>query len=201
MRTVPMKLHARSRDTVCCARSASRSLTSGAALAQSSYPNKPIRILVGFAPGGPSDIISRVVGAKMGEIMGDAVRHREQDRRRRRDRDPGRRALGARRLHALEHAGRHRRQRIPVEDHQIRVRQGHRRGRAAGRDRQHPGRQSHARHENRGRSRQARQGEARRAAVRDRRPRLGDAPHQRTVQHRLPASRPSRCITAAAATP
>ena len=44
-------------------------LTSGTALAQSSYPNKPIRILVGFAPGGPSDIISRVVGAKMGEIM------------------------------------------------------------------------------------------------------------------------------------
>src|SRR3954453_21317679 len=39
------------------------------ALSQS-YPNKPIRILVGFAPGGPSDIISRVVGAKMGENMG-----------------------------------------------------------------------------------------------------------------------------------
>jgi tripartite-type tricarboxylate transporter receptor subunit TctC len=45
-------------------------VTSAAALAQSSFPNKPIRILVGFAPGGPSDIISRVVGAKMGEIMG-----------------------------------------------------------------------------------------------------------------------------------
>src|SRR3954465_12178354 len=44
--------------------------TSTAALSQSTYPNKPIRILVGFAPGGPSDIISRVVGAKMGEIMG-----------------------------------------------------------------------------------------------------------------------------------
>ncbi len=43
---------------------------SSAALSQSGYPNKPIRILVGFAPGGPSDIISRVVGAKMGEIMG-----------------------------------------------------------------------------------------------------------------------------------
>ena len=45
-------------------------MSSGPALPQSSYPNKPIRILVGFAPGGPSDIISRVVGAKMGEIMG-----------------------------------------------------------------------------------------------------------------------------------
>src|SRR6478736_1902417 len=43
---------------------------SSAALSQSGYPNKPIRVLVGFAPGGPSDIISRVVGAKMGEIMG-----------------------------------------------------------------------------------------------------------------------------------
>jgi tripartite-type tricarboxylate transporter receptor subunit TctC len=40
------------------------------ALAQSNYPTKPIKILVGFAPGGPSDIISRVVGAKMGEILG-----------------------------------------------------------------------------------------------------------------------------------
>jgi tripartite-type tricarboxylate transporter receptor subunit TctC len=45
-------------------------VTASTALSQASYPNKPIRILVGFAPGGPSDIISRVVGAKMGEIMG-----------------------------------------------------------------------------------------------------------------------------------
>jgi tripartite-type tricarboxylate transporter receptor subunit TctC len=45
-------------------------VASSAALSQSNYPSRPIRILVGFAPGGPSDIISRVVGAKMGEIMG-----------------------------------------------------------------------------------------------------------------------------------
>ena len=45
-------------------------LTSGAALAQSNFPNKPIKYVVGFAPGGPSDLISRVVGAKMGEILG-----------------------------------------------------------------------------------------------------------------------------------
>ena len=41
----------------------------GSAAAQSAFPTKPIKILVGFAPGGPSDLISRVVGAKMGEIL------------------------------------------------------------------------------------------------------------------------------------
>jgi tripartite-type tricarboxylate transporter receptor subunit TctC len=46
---------------------------SGAALAQSDFPNKPIHFVVGFAPGGPSDIISRVFGAKMGDELGQQV--------------------------------------------------------------------------------------------------------------------------------
>src|SRR5882672_1902808 len=66
---MPMKSNLR-RLTLFAAALGVAAMTSGAALSQSSYPNKPIRILVGFAPGGPSDIISRVVGAKMGEIMG-----------------------------------------------------------------------------------------------------------------------------------
>ena len=40
------------------------------AQAQSDYPNRPIRILVGFAAGGPSDLIARIVGAKTGELLG-----------------------------------------------------------------------------------------------------------------------------------
>jgi tripartite-type tricarboxylate transporter receptor subunit TctC len=48
-------------------------LASNPAAAQSDYPNKPIHFIVGFAPGGPSDIISRVIGAKMGEFLGQQV--------------------------------------------------------------------------------------------------------------------------------
>ena len=48
---------------------------SGLAHAQSSagYPNKPIKIVVPFPPGGATDIIARVIGQKISEQMGQSV--------------------------------------------------------------------------------------------------------------------------------
>ena len=37
------------------------------------YPNKPIRLIVPFAPGGGSDFVGRLIGQKLGEQMGQSV--------------------------------------------------------------------------------------------------------------------------------
>lgn len=37
------------------------------------FPTKPIKLIVPFPPGGPNDIIARVVGAKMSELLGQPV--------------------------------------------------------------------------------------------------------------------------------
>jgi tripartite-type tricarboxylate transporter receptor subunit TctC len=41
--------------------------------AQSDYPNKPIKLIIGFAPGGSTDIVGRIVAQKLGERLGQAV--------------------------------------------------------------------------------------------------------------------------------
>ncbi len=42
-------------------------------LAAESYPAKPVRFLVGFAPGGANDLVARVVAARMGPRLGQQV--------------------------------------------------------------------------------------------------------------------------------
>src|SRR3954471_24936261 len=48
-------------------------LAGNPARAQSDYPNKPIRLVVGFTPGSVADITARVLGNRMGQILGQSV--------------------------------------------------------------------------------------------------------------------------------
>jgi tripartite-type tricarboxylate transporter receptor subunit TctC len=44
-----------------------------AAMAQAAYPAKPIRLILPFPPGGPTDIAGRVIAQKLGELLGQPV--------------------------------------------------------------------------------------------------------------------------------
>ena len=44
-----------------------------APVAAQTYPVKPIRFVIGFTPGGGSDIVGRLVGQKMIESMGQQI--------------------------------------------------------------------------------------------------------------------------------
>src|SRR3954463_5000273 len=48
-------------------------LASSAALAQSDYPGRPLRLLVTVPPGGAADFIARLIGAKLAESLGQPV--------------------------------------------------------------------------------------------------------------------------------
>src|SRR5436305_10345572 len=48
-------------------------LAAGAAHAQENYPAKPIRLVVGFGAGGPTDIPARFIADKLGDALGQRV--------------------------------------------------------------------------------------------------------------------------------
>jgi len=45
----------------------------GAAVAQTQYPTRPLRLLVGFAPGGAADTVARLLAAEMSKSLGQSV--------------------------------------------------------------------------------------------------------------------------------
>jgi tripartite-type tricarboxylate transporter receptor subunit TctC len=48
-------------------------LTAGVAAAAERYPQRPIRLIVAFAPGGSADVVARIVGQKLSEAVGQQV--------------------------------------------------------------------------------------------------------------------------------
>src|SRR5262245_946559 len=46
---------------------------SGAAIAQADFPVKPVRFIVGAAPGGATEILARAIGTKLAEKYGQQV--------------------------------------------------------------------------------------------------------------------------------
>lgn len=49
------------------------SITAFTAPAKAAYPEQPIRVIVPFAPGGSTDIVTRIVTSKMSEILGQSI--------------------------------------------------------------------------------------------------------------------------------
>src|SRR2546427_5649751 len=48
-------------------------LCPGPSLAQSSYPNRAVKIIVPFAPGGASDFVGRIIQPRLSELLGQPI--------------------------------------------------------------------------------------------------------------------------------
>ena len=71
--------HSRRLLAVCAA-----ALLAGASLPalsqQTAWPNKPVRLVVGFAPGGGTDVMARALAQSLTEVARPILRRRQQGR-------------------------------------------------------------------------------------------------------------------------
>ena len=67
-----MKKFTRTLASICAASTLTLMGTSGA-LAAGSWPEKPIRLLVGFAPGGPTDVVARIISTEVSKELGQPI--------------------------------------------------------------------------------------------------------------------------------
>jgi tripartite-type tricarboxylate transporter receptor subunit TctC len=63
------------------------------------YPTRPVRIVVGFAPGGPGHLLARLVGQRLSERLGATLHSREPTWCRQQNRHGSGREIAAGRLH------------------------------------------------------------------------------------------------------
>ncbi|MDH1380493.1 tripartite tricarboxylate transporter substrate binding protein [Comamonas aquatica] len=52
---------------------AAATVVAGSAWAQAAWPTKPITLIVPFPPGGPTDVVSRIVGKELSERLGQPI--------------------------------------------------------------------------------------------------------------------------------
>jgi tripartite-type tricarboxylate transporter receptor subunit TctC len=48
-------------------------LFSALAFGQTNYPNRPVKMIVPFAPGGASDFVARIIAPKLGDVLGQQI--------------------------------------------------------------------------------------------------------------------------------